>query len=96
MNPADPLHSVHTVCEEAKTLAARHPELPDAAQGAGMLAWGLLRAVAECPECPGVFRCPTDTAWTHLDCPHCGGRWTYHPKAPGSTPPRKRQARRTP
>ena len=72
------LHATHVLCDEGAAFAARHrADLSPPAQSLGALAWGLLRAVAECPVCPGVFRVPSDRAWTHLDCPQCHGRWTF-------------------
>lgn len=70
------LHSTHTVCDEAKAFTARHPELTGTQQANGMLVWGLLRAVAECPNCPGVFRVSPDN-WHTLVCPQCRGVWGY-------------------
>ena len=93
----DPLRSVHTVIEEGLAFDARHPDLRDNPfRGTGMLLYGLLRSVAECPACPGVFRVPSDATWTHLDCPQCHQRWTA--VTPGATPPakpKKQRRRRT-
>lgn len=83
----------HIVCDEAKAFDARHPELPDAARSLGMLAWGLLRAIASCPDCgPGVFRTSPDN-WHTLVCPQCHGVWRYQ-EAPAPPPPRPRRPRR--
>jgi hypothetical protein len=73
-----PLHLTDVVCDEAKAFAARHPDLNAAQQATGMLTWGLLRALAECPDCPGVFRVSPDD-WHTLVCPQCRGVWVYTP-----------------
>jgi len=77
---------VDTVIDEGKDFIDRHPELQgvrldfggerkvDAADMGGLL-WGLLRAVAECPSCPGVFRVPLDEEWNRLICPNCKRVW---------------------
>lgn len=41
----------------------------------GGVFWGLLRAIAECPDCPGVFRRPLDDDWGRLGCPQCLNVW---------------------
>lgn len=79
-----PLHSVDIVCDEAKNFAAQHPDLNEAQQALGMMTWGLLRAVAECPACPGVFRTSPDH-WHTLICPQCRGVWVYQESPPAPT-----------
>ena len=69
------LHAVDTFVDEAAAFHRRHPDLDAQQASFGGLAWGLLRALAECPECPGTFRRPLDAAWTRLACPRCGGVW---------------------
>ena len=93
---SDHLHATHTVVTEGQAFGRRHPDLPEAAQVAGMLAWGLLRAVAECPDCPGVFRLPSDADWTHLDCPQCRGRWTYQQPVEAVVKPARKRRAKTP
>ena len=78
----DDLHSVDIVCTEANAFAARHPDLHGTeALPSGMLVWGLLRAIAECPACPGVFRTSPDH-WQTLICPQCHGVWRYQETPP--------------
>jgi hypothetical protein len=43
----------------------------------GGLFWGLLRAFAECPNCPGVFRVPLDEEGLLWACPKCKGFWSF-------------------
>lgn len=64
-----------TFTDEALAFTRRHPDLTPQQQTFGGLAWGLMRAIAECPDCPGVIRTPRDN-WRHLDCPACQKRWT--------------------
>lgn len=66
---------VDTFVTEALAFDRRHPELNDAQANLGGLAWGLMRALAACPDCPGVFRRPLDAGWRRLACPRCGGVW---------------------
>ena len=85
--------SVHTVCDEARAFRARHPLLNATQQSLGMLTFGLLRAVAECPDCPGVFRASPDD-WQTLICPQCHGVWKYQGEATPHTdhkPPKRRK-----
>ncbi len=54
------------------------------------LAFGMLRAIMECPNCPGTFRVPITedgridrdprSEWLRIGCPHCHMTWT---RAPG-------------
>lgn len=64
-------NSAATVAIEGDAFAKRHAELGPEAAVMGGLAWGLLRALAECPDCPGSFRVPAgqDGLWR---CPACG------------------------
>lgn len=70
----DDLHSVHTVIDEGEAFIERN-NLDGAAASMGGLTWGLLRAIAECPDCPGIFRVPLDDDWNMLYCPSCKGIW---------------------
>lgn len=71
------MEHVDTVCDEAKAFMARHPDLSQTAQATGGLIWGLLRALAQCPDCgPGVYRWSPDQ-WHTLLCPQCGGVWIH-------------------
>jgi hypothetical protein len=88
----DPLHSVHTVVDEGHAFNARHPDLPDAAASFGALAWGMLRALYECPTCPGKYRVPTKDDANVIVCPNCCGVWTWQ-DAPPETAKRKRGRR---
>ena len=63
--------SVQTFLKEGQAFLKRHPDMPEV----GGWAWGLLRAVAECPNCPGHFRVPLDKSWKTLVCPNCHGVW---------------------
>lgn len=51
------------------------------------LAWGMFKAIMECPDCPGHFRVPVDFGdgqeWIH--CPNCDGYWVYSPKPESGT-----------
>ena len=85
--PTD-LHLVNVVCDEAKRFMARHPELNDTQKSVGGLCYGLLRALAECPDCPGVFRVSPD-GWHTLVCRQCGGVWVPQPEAPTPAPRQK-------
>jgi hypothetical protein len=62
--------------DEGLAFDRRHPELDETRRAWGALAWGLMRALAACPDCPGVFRQPIDGDWNRLLCPRCGGLWT--------------------
>ena len=76
--PTD-LHPVNVICDEGTAFLHRHPELNDTHKSVGGLLYGFLRAVAECPDCPGVFRVSPD-GWQTLVCRQCGGVWTYIPQ----------------
>lgn len=84
--------SVRTMAAEGESFYRRHVGgLGHAAAGIGGLFWGLLRAAAECPNCPGVFRTPVhaggadtggdDTGGDEHEefwrCPNCGGVWVW-------------------
>lgn len=69
----------------------RHPEMAD--NPLGGMTWGFMRAIAECPECPGVFRVPVNGKdWDVLGCPRCGGVWRWEdPEKAPAKPARKRR-----
>ncbi len=79
-------HSTHVAVDEMLAFDQRH-------QGeymVGGLVWGLMRAVAECPRCPGVFRVPLDgNSWDELRCPACGGVWQHIPETKATKKARK-------
>lgn len=56
---------------------AHENELEESLNVLGGVTWGFLRALAECPDCPGVFRIPDNENWDHLYCPSCNGVWTH-------------------
>jgi hypothetical protein len=64
-----------TLMREWEDFDRRNPEV--AALQVGGLTWGLLRAIAECPDCPGSFRVPVDAAQTLWRCGRCGGVWRW-------------------
>jgi hypothetical protein len=71
------LHSVHTFCDESTAFAERHrADVPGDQRVWGAVAWGFLRALAECPACPGVYRVSPDQ-WQTLICPQCAGVWVW-------------------
>lgn len=104
------MRDVNTVVEQGNALRERYRERGgepgNDALPTGMLLWGLLRAVAECPNCPGVFRNPyhaggvpgTMDDWgEYLVCPRCGGVWKWlDTQEPEPEKPRRkrREARR--
>ena len=90
--PTD-LHAVNIVCDEGTAFLHRHPELNDTHKSVGGLVYGLLRALAECPDCPpGVFRVSPD-GWQTLVCRQCRGVWVHQPEAPAPAPPQKGKRR---
>ena len=75
----DMCDSVHTVIEEGNAFVDRHG-LTGAAAALGGLTWGILRAIMECPNCPGHFRIPAHhyppgEDWREIKCSNCGSRW---------------------
>ena len=98
---------VDTVVEQGNALRDRYMERggePDNCElPSGMLLWGLLRAIAECPRCPGVFRNPYHAGGTpgtmddwgeYLVCPKCGGVWKWQEPEPEKPMGKKRKGRR--
>jgi hypothetical protein len=84
-------HSVHTFTDEALAFTDRHRDLNPGQAGIGGMVWGFMRAIAECPDCPGTFRIPLDEEWHELACPKCHGVWTFQAEPP---PPVKRPRRK--
>ena len=72
------LYSVETVCNEGNRFVQEH-HLEGAAASLGALTWGLLRALYECPACPGEFREPrmSTIGIEVLWCPRCKGQWIH-------------------
>lgn len=67
-----------TFVQEGDAFYAQHvADLGHTAATWGGLTWGLLRALAECPDCPGVFRYALDDEWRFWRCPRCGGMWEW-------------------
>lgn len=69
---------VATVCDEGRAFDERHrDELNETQRAMGGLIWGLMRALAECPNCPGTFCTPIgerfgcESAFDVLVCPGC-------------------------
>ena len=78
-NQGDRLHSVHTMVDEGRKFAEEHSELNETQAAWGAVVWGLLRALYECPNCPGYFRVPrmTTVGVEVLWCARCGGQWVH-------------------
>ena len=93
------LRGVGTFVEEGQSFARRHEaELGPTASVWGGLVYGLMRALAECPACPGTFRVPLDADWRRLACRRCGGVWEQLPAAEttiGPASPNSKNRRRT-
>lgn len=66
-----------TFADEGLKFIQDHPGLNDIQANLGAVTWGFMRAIAECPECPGIFRIPDNEDWDHLYCPSCHGVWTH-------------------
>lgn len=74
------LHVVDVVVDEGEAFMARCRDVRGDARVVGGLVWGLLRAVAECPRCPGYFRVPRSLSdWSLLHCLNCDGWWEVSP-----------------
>jgi hypothetical protein len=67
--------TLRTVMEEAAAFNTRHNCL-----FLGGLIWGLWRAWAECPDCPGSFRVPLDEDRIYWTCPNCRKVWQRREK----------------
>jgi hypothetical protein len=66
---------VETFVTEAQAFTTRHPDLNATQQSFGGTAWGMLRAVLECPDHAGIFRIPLDREWNRLVCPADNTLW---------------------
>ncbi|MCC6315051.1 MAG: hypothetical protein IT337_13685 [Thermomicrobiales bacterium] len=82
----DDLHSVGVVVDEGQAFIRRHEDdlgVNTFASTVGGLTWGLMRAIAECPNCPGTFRTPVGKAYGYesafdlMTCPQCRCTWKY-------------------
>ena len=82
------MDSVKTFVDEAQAFVRRNEDAlgrDTAASSFGGLTWGFMRAIAECPNCPGVFRTPCGSAngfesdFDLLVCPACKGAWQHVP-----------------
>ncbi len=88
------LHSVNTVVDEGNAFIDRMPEdlrNDSRATTWGGLVWGVMRALAECPRCPGHFRVPCkghEDTWKFMACTNCGGIWEH--VEPAEEPPKKK------
>lgn len=86
--------SLDTVMTEWKAFDDRHPEY--AHLGLGGLTMGLMKALYECPDCPGSFRVPIAHETRELiGCAKCGGMWEWRepePEKPTSPGKRSRKA----
>lgn len=72
------LHPVQTMCDEGSAFCKRHPGLSETQATWGALTWGLLRAIYECPDCPGHYRRPLEGMREDIIiCPHCGRVWIH-------------------
>lgn len=75
------LHSVGVVVDEGNAFVARMPEdlrNNSWATSIGSLTYGIMRALAECPNCRGHFRVPCkgyEDTWEYMACTNCGGIW---------------------
>lgn len=67
--------SVATFTREGLAYIERHPELNEIQKAVGGMAWGMFRAVLECPDHDGAYRVPLDREWVRLVCPVDGAVW---------------------
>jgi hypothetical protein len=74
--------SLETFSREGNAFVSRHPEFNDAQATYGGLIWGFMRAIMECPNCPGHYRIPRDKEYKTLYSPCCGAYWDSAPKEP--------------
>lgn len=95
---SDDLHSANTTVDEAKAFMERHADLPETQRVMGGMAYGLLRALMECPHCPGHFRVPLDRDWAspggRIVCPNCRYTWVRREDTPEEAPKVERRNRR--
>lgn len=88
------IDSVKTFTEEGQGFIDRNPGLNKTQQAFGGVLFASMRALAECPKCPGHFRIPMDEdgtpnafgSWTYLVCPNCQTMWTSKPVEEPSIP----------
>ena len=71
------VEKIQTFINEYRVFTETHTDLNDVKLNLGGMAWGFMRAIAECPNCPGVFRIPDNEDWDHLYCPSCHEVWTH-------------------
>ena len=80
---------VDTFINEAHSFLDRNPQLDSPQQTRGGMTFGYLRAISECPDCPGHFRVPYDSEghvawpvgkgdWVYLRCSECKGVWKFN------------------
>lgn len=100
---SDAIDPVTTAVREGRSFLDRHPDIASGpAAMLGGLTWGILRAVMECDNCPGVYRVPvvrdgTSAGYDAITCPSCGGVWVHrgHPLlALPATPETVKRSRR--
>ena len=83
MEDNNDMHGVKTFVDEAQGFINRNNlnDSPVAATLGGMF-WGMLRAVVECPNCPGHYRTPVMVEGEeYCHCANCDGWWKYTPEA---------------
>ena len=79
---------VNTFVNEAISFQSRNKDLSEFHSAVGATLFGFMKALSECPECPGHFRIPYDTdgtpnafgEWKYLYCPHCKNMWGHQPE----------------
>lgn len=70
------LDSVNTFFDYGNEFAVKHrDELGETAATWGGIVIGFMRAILECPDCPGHFRIPQDDNWDKLYCRNCKQWW---------------------
>ena len=89
--------SVATFVREGDAFVKRHKgDVGQEAAGVGGLFWGAMRAVAECPNCPDVYRIPIGPEpdrWQRLACPSCHRQWVWDDAPPAATQNQRRKRR---
>lgn len=76
----DEMRALNLAVDEAGAFLERHPEVGNYPFGtASAVAFGMLRAIAECPRCPGTFRVPTVEPPDGWYCHRCEGLWVPLP-----------------
>lgn len=82
------MRGVNTFVDEAMSFQSRHNALNNIQSAFGGTLFGFMKALAECPECPGHFRIPYDAdgtpnafgEWAYLYCPNCKALWGHQPE----------------